>query len=496
MWDAIEANQRRSVILISLMGVILVGLGALFGHVLSPEYGLIFGPLVAVSLWGGLCVLAFYQGDQLLLLSAGAHAIEKADCPRLWNTVEEMTIAAGLPRMPKVYIVDQNAPNAFATGRSPENSVVAVTTGLLKILDRDELQGVVAHEIGHIKNQDVRFMTHASVLLGSIVLLSDAFLKYTLFSGSRRRLSRGNGKSQMAMVVVAVIAAILAPIFARLLFFACSRKREFLADASAARFTRYPDGLASALEKIAAGAGRAKDISKAVAPLYIVNPLECRATGSRALSTHPPTDQRIKILRSMGGRAGYVDYESAFRSVSGSGTRCLGLRALSGEKSMKARAASKPQKEQREELIERMSEVVNIVDRLADFLLIACACGMKMKLPPEYDKDAVTCPRCGCGHAVPTAEAAKSDEASDDGSPKDADGCANEKTSSASGPGDVPFQYRRQGQAWESFRCPCSRTMQVSPSLSARFLKCRSCGQRIEILEPEKEATELGTPAS
>ena len=350
MWEAIAANRRRSVVLLSLMGTILATLGASIGmYVASPAEGSgdpeavlsagLLGIAVAMGVWLVLCVAAVFQGKRVLLYSAGAQEVRKHDHPQLWNVVEEMTIAAGLPQRPRIYVVESPEPNAFAVGRKPETAAVAVTSGLLRLLNRDELQGVVAHEIGHVRNLDIRFMTIAAVLVASVELISEGFLRGTARAGGRR--SRGSSKGGGAILLVLVVAvAILAPVLARLLYLACSRQREYLADASAARFTRFPDGLASALEKIAVynQSAPARNVSGALAALYIVNPA---ASLSRLFSTHPPTVTRVKVLRSMGGREGYVDYQAAIRKVEGRKHRLAALEAAAqaGE-SVEARAAT------------------------------------------------------------------------------------------------------------------------------------------------------------
>ncbi|UCG58978.1 MAG: M48 family metallopeptidase, partial [Phycisphaerales bacterium] len=255
MWELIRANKRNSIVLMALMAVVLLLLGFVIGlGFFGPEGGL-FGLLIATVVWLVLALISFSSGDQILLASSKARLVTHNDHPQLFNVVEEMKIAAGLPAMPKVYIIADPAPNAFATGRKPETASVAVTAGLLGRLNRDELQGVIAHEMSHILHRDILFVTLAGIMLGSIVLLSQVFLRGMFYSsmmgGSRRRYSgggRGGDPTQLIMLIVAILAAILAPIMAYLLYFALSRRREYLADAGAARLTRYPEGLASALE--------------------------------------------------------------------------------------------------------------------------------------------------------------------------------------------------------------------------------------------------------
>ena len=237
------------------------------------------------------------------LASAGAKKIEKADAPQLWNVVEEMCVASGLP-MPKVYLIEDSALNAFATGRKPETASVAITRGLLDRLNREELQGVMAHEMSHVGNRDILFATLMAVLVGSIVLISHMLLRGMFWGGGRRRRSSsdGGGGVQAILMVAGILFAILAPIFAKILQLAVSRQREYLADATAARLTRNPRGLASALRKLTSDTEVLESANRATAHMYIVNPikkLEARAKGM--FSTHPPIEDRVERLLSMAG---------------------------------------------------------------------------------------------------------------------------------------------------------------------------------------------------
>jgi heat shock protein HtpX len=389
------------------MGAMLVVLGYLIGAVaLGPDGG-IPGAVIALIVWLVMLLAALSGGEQLVLMTARAREIKKEDYPRLWNVVEEMTIASGLGKMPRIYIMDNDMPNAFATGRKPEVSAIAVTSGLLKRLNRDELQGVVAHEIAHVKNLDVRFMTIAAVMLGSIVLLADLFFRMLWFGGGRRRGS-GGGQGQAIVLVVAIAAAILAPIFAQMLYFACSRKREYLADASAARFTRYPEGLASALEKISGDLvtslkkKKKKDVLRALAPMYIINPLQASSKAVGLFSTHPPAARRIRILRAMGGNAGWIDYERAFRDVTGGQRSGIDKQTLASEESIAARAPTAAP-DAKKSAAARGREVADLIDRMVSFLIIGCPCGVRIKVPPDFKQRSVSCTRCGRRHDLPEA---------------------------------------------------------------------------------------------
>ena len=261
--------------------------GAIFGLVLAFIVGIVTG------------LATYYGGDKMVLAASRAREISHDDAPVLFNVVEEMAIAAGLP-MPKVYIIDDSAPNAFATGRDPEHASVAVTSGLLEKLNRDELQGVIAHEMSHVANFDIRYSMLVGILVGTTVLISDFFLRGLWFGGGGRGRGDGGGYIQLIMIVIAIVFAILAPLFARLLQLSISRQREYLADASAVRLTRNPKGLADALQKISGDREVLEAANRATAHLYIVNPVkgfEKRAKG--LFSTHPPIEERIQILRFM-----------------------------------------------------------------------------------------------------------------------------------------------------------------------------------------------------
>jgi len=299
--ERIAVNRRNSLLLIASF----LAFVAVFGYVIGWAWigdpvGAIFG-LGLASVVGVISgVATYYGGDRMVLAASRAKEITHDDAPVLFNVVEEMAIAAGLP-MPKVYIIEDSAPNAFATGRDPEHASVAVTSGLLEKLDRDELQGVIAHEMSHVGNFDIRYAMLVGVLVGTTVLISDFFLRGLWFSGGRGGdRGGGGGYIQLIMVVVALVLAILAPLFARLLQLSISRQREYLADASAVRLTRNPKGLADALQKISGDREVLEAANRATAHLYIVNPVKAFEKRAKGLfSTHPPIDERVKILRSM-----------------------------------------------------------------------------------------------------------------------------------------------------------------------------------------------------
>ncbi len=403
MWELIQVNRRKSLVLFFAMGLTLLLLGYFFGSAYYPDGGGFIGIFFALIIWGILSLISYFSGSKILLAVSGAKEVTKEVHPQLFNVVEEMKISASLPVMPKVYIINEIAPNAFATGIKPENSAVAVTAGLLARLNRDELQGVIAHEVSHIVNRDVLFMTFAGIMLGSIVLISEVFLRSLWFSGGGRyssKSSKSSGQGQMIIMIVAIVFAILAPILAQLLYFAISRKREYLADASAVRYTRYPEGLASALEKISDNSIELKTANKVTAPMYIVNPLKPKGQKLTDLtSTHPPISERVRILRNISGGANYIDYQNAFNKVKRVNESLIPSSGLAEQTTVGLKAATvTPVILGLEKQTKR--DTGDIMMKVNDYSFIDCSCGLKIKIPPDFKKKEFFCPRCGRKHYV------------------------------------------------------------------------------------------------
>jgi heat shock protein HtpX len=298
LYRAISSNKRNSFFITVAITAFLIVLGYLLGTYWGSSYA---GVAIAFLLALVMSLSAYYTGDKMVLAVSRAKRIEKQDAPQLFNVIEELSIAAGLP-MPAVYVIDDTAPNAFATGRDPKHASVAITTGLLQKLNRDELQGVMAHELSHVGNRDILYATMVGILVGSIAMMSDFFLRSFFWGGGRRRRSSSDGGAVgVILIVVAIVLAILAPICARLLQLAVSRQREYLADASAAKLTRYPEGLASALEKISNDKEVLEVANRATQHLYIVNPIKpFEKRAANLFSTHPPIQDRIARLRAIG----------------------------------------------------------------------------------------------------------------------------------------------------------------------------------------------------
>jgi heat shock protein HtpX len=300
-------NRRNSVLLVLIVVLILAALGFAIGYGIGGDMAtavLVLTMAVAVALV--LTAASYYGGDSLVLAASRAQEVTEEQAPQLFNVVKELSLAAGIP-LPRVYIIDDSAPNAFATGRDPQHASIAVTSGLLAKLDREELQGVIAHELSHVRNYDIRFALLVGVLVGSIALLADIFLRATFwgaaFGGGRSRSSNREGGGFQALIfLVALVLAILAPIFSRLVQLAVSRQREYLADASSVELTRNPYGLERALVKISSDREVLEVANRATQHLYIVNPIKKFEERSRGLfSTHPPIVDRINRLRALTG---------------------------------------------------------------------------------------------------------------------------------------------------------------------------------------------------
>ena len=298
IYDQIDKNRRATWLLlvgfVALVGVMVVAVDIALGL-----------PLAVVPALIGMAVIyaifSYYASTRITLAISQAREVSKAQEPELLRTVENLCIGAGLP-MPKVYVIEDSSPNAFATGRDPNHAVICVTRGLLKKLDHLELEGVIAHELSHIGNYDIRLMTVVVVLVGLIALMADLMLRLTFWGAGSRSSNRGRGGGGAAPFIYAfaIVAIILTPIAAQLIRFALSRQREYLADASGALLTRYPEGLARALEKISADPDPLEVANKATAHLYINNPLrEHQSFFNNLFATHPPIEERVALLRAM-----------------------------------------------------------------------------------------------------------------------------------------------------------------------------------------------------
>jgi len=294
LYTQIERNVLKSWILISVFLIFIIGIGWFFSYLFNSQ--IILWVAVVISVFQAF--LSYFYSDKIVLSMTKAKEIKKEDNPELYRIVENLCISAGLP-MPRIYIMEEAQPNAFATGRDPKHSAVVVTRGLLEKLEKPELEGVIAHELSHIKNRDILLSSIVVVLVGVVVLISDFFLRSLFWFGPRRDSERSGGS---VFLILGILAAILAPIAATLIQLAISRKREFLADASGALLTRYPEGLARALEKIASDNAPLRVANNATSHLFIASPFKGKKAKNwltKLFMTHPPIEERIKALREM-----------------------------------------------------------------------------------------------------------------------------------------------------------------------------------------------------
>ncbi|OGQ83525.1 MAG: hypothetical protein A2289_19330 [Deltaproteobacteria bacterium RIFOXYA12_FULL_58_15] len=431
MFELVRKNRNRSIILVTFMMILLAAVGWAAGEVMEPGtnagmMGIVLALIVGVVLF----FVSFFSGSSVLLMSAGAKEIEKKDAPQLYNIVEEMVIASGLGSTPKIYVMESNAANAFATGRKPELSAVAVTEGLLNMLSRDELQAVIAHEIAHVKNRDILFMTLLSVMAGAIALISHFMTRHLFwFGGGRRSRSSSDsatGQAQLILFLVSIGLVILGSITAKLIYFAASRTREYMADAGSAIYTRNPAALASALQKISGSmAGTKLPVPDVARAMLIVGP--------SLFGTHPPIEKRVAILQALAGTTtlSYAEYARNFQRVTGGAARFMPKSALD-EKSVGQRSANAGQK-----FVERAArtainlgtaaaggrlpgvaataaalagratsatnsapnlrrEALDAVKKAAGYEITVCPCGAKIKIPKNYPhRDSIRCLACG-----------------------------------------------------------------------------------------------------
>ena len=465
MWELIRINKRKSLFVLILMFILMVSFSGAVGAGFYPDNyitGMLWGAFIGVILWAIQAAVAYFAGDDIVLHFNMAVVVTPESYPQLYNIVEEMKIAAGLAVMPEIYIIESPGLNAFATGIRSEKTAICVTRGLVENLNRDEIQGVIAHEMSHILNRDVLFMTFAGVMLGTITMLSHVMLRGTAFANSNNRRSRKKGGlpgGHPAIILVILLFAIVAPILARIFYFTISKKREYLADASAARLTRYPIGLASALEKIAKHSS-VDFVSKITAPMFIVSP---HFTGGDedslfAASTHPPIYKRIAILTQLqhGGTVSLENYQKIYAKE-------IGKRNLFSSASLAVDSRAAVRTESTEKFTESRTDVADIILANTGFKIVTCECGLKIKLPPSDLRMKVVCPRCRKEVSVSGQNAAATEN---DGN-------------------ELVFK-RKNKNSWESFPCQCGNfTFQLSPLFRGTYVVCKRCKTKVKIEYPE-----------
>src|SRR3954465_9175929 len=311
-YGQISANKRNSFLMAAFVILVFAGLGFTIGYAITGSVpGAAGGTAFALAIGGISGIGTYFSGDKLVLAASQARPVDLASAPELMNVVQEMAIAANVP-MPAVYVIEDTAPNAFATGRDPAHASIAITTGLLEKLDREELQGVIGHELSHVRNLDIRFSLVVGVMVGAIAILADFFLRFTFWGGGRRSSRDSGGGVAVVIMVVAIVLALLAPVISRFIQLAVSRQREYLADASSVELTRNPYGLERALAKIGGDREVLEVANRGTQHMYFTNPIKkFEARSSGLMSTHPPILDRINRLRQLTGEAPLATSDSA-----------------------------------------------------------------------------------------------------------------------------------------------------------------------------------------
>jgi heat shock protein HtpX len=512
--ELIRKNKLKSIFLLVLTILIVVLVGFILGDVIytmiipdqsvNYEERRLFFSLGFAGVIGFLEILQVYlfiRGEPKLFFSRmGMNIAERTKFQKLHNVIAEMTISAGLTQTPIAYVIPSRALNAMAFGSSPENSAIAVTAGLLAVCNRDELQGVIAHELSHIINRDALLLDICRNSLGMVIVMRDVMLRSIRWGATGRlnyRISSRKSKAftaHLLLLLLGVIFVLFAPMLVEVIYLTISREREYLADAVSAKLTRYPVGLASALTKIAYSTHSVADIDKVTSAAFISQPRIDMGITSKGSRTHPPIWNRIRILRQMSGGAGYIDYQKAYNAVMLKSPGFMPGSMRGKNTSIPLRMAEVISGEPASvDSLEEMSILVNEVRtddifRLTDgYSFINCDCGIKIKVPVSYDKFEIKCPRCGRIHKLSenmnSLLSAMLEESAVTGDA--ATGIIREVMEEKNEPdysSEEEQTYVRKRKAWEEVQCRCGSKMQLSPTFLGKHVSCRKCNRRINII--------------
>jgi heat shock protein HtpX len=505
MWALVRANRLQTALLVAVSLAVSVVIGYVLGRLAGMALGVgprveagLVGVEVAIVVWILITVVTSYQGDALILAAAGAEPIEFKDHPQFCNVVEEMALAANLGRTPKPFVIHEQAMNAFATGIRPESTAIAVTAGALSRLNRDQLQGLVAHEIAKIAHGDVLFLSLVSLMTGAVFSRTS---RRDTFSRNPRYM-RGSAPMPAGQRLARALCgslALFAPVYAVFIAMGVVRKRVYLADAAAALYTRYPEGLAGALHVISGDPFTLVHANRGIATLCTINPFKKEMgihTPFLLGATHPPTKTRIGILRRIHSGVSLGAYQRAWQTETGAKGRLMPEAALKAVRPLPIRAGEHAS-ETATGSAERLRATGDLVRRLHDYLFLGCACGMRIKLPPTYPRDHVGCPRCGRLCAVPTAAlltgaaraaaveaAAVHADATLEGRDTEREAAARERALTA----PPALVITRTTPGWMTFKCTCGTPNQLSPSFGAPNTVCPECKAKIAIVHAERNA--------
>lgn len=499
MWALVRANRLQTALLVAVSLVVSVGMGYALGRIAGVMLGLgprveagLIGVEAAIVIWVVITVITYFQGDALILAAAGAEPIEFKDHPQFYNVVEEMALAANLGRMPAPHVIPGQAMNAFATGIHPEHTAIAVTAGALARLGRDQLQGLVAHEIAKIAHRDVLFLSLVSLMTGAVFARAtgrDAFSRNPRVARGGVNLTTGQ---RLARALCGSLA-LFAPVYAVFIAAGVVRRRVYLADAAAALYTRYPEGLASALHVMSGDPYTLVQANRGIATLCTINPYKKEMgihTPFLLGATHPHTKDRVSILRRIHGGVSLGAYQRAWQDQTGAKGRLMPETAMKAVRPAPIRAGEDTGAAPAG-AAEQWRATGDLVRRLHDYLFLGCVCGMRIKLPPAFARGHVNCPRCGQLCAVPTAalaasavttaaapEAAPSLHLEDRDPAREA--AARERALTAA----PALTITRTTSGWMTFKCTCGTLNQLSPSFDAPNTVCPECKAKIAITPP------------
>lgn len=491
MWELIRINKLKSVLLFIGLGLCLILFFSSIGFYIGNSKGAVISVFIAFILWFIFTIISMIGRNSLKLQLEDTKLVNKRNFTQVFNVVDEISIAANLPASPNVIIIPERSPNAYTVGTSIRQSVIILTAGLIVQMNRDELQGVVAHEIAHIINQDVQFMSNVRAIYKVATFIPNLMVrpfknigKYPqrscsggYYGGGGSGISGGSGGGGAGCFFFLFIFVIflITGIVAKILYMSISKTREYLADACAARLTRYPEGLASALEKISESYDRLYSADKITAPMFIVNPLEnSDRSFSGSSNTHPPTYQRIKILRQMSHGASYIDYQNAYSQVTGKSKRLIPSSGIMNEHNVKIREGTSGKGQAFQSNKKLIRNINDFIMAINNYTFINCSCGLKLKLPQNFTLSNIVCPRCGLLYDI-TSYNEKEKRIDPENEEQNVEVTTDKE----------PFIYKRtmQKDDWETFTCPCGKPKQIAPNFNKPYFYCNKCGRKIIVVD-------------
>jgi len=472
-WELIESNKKQTVFLFIILAVILLILGFLIGYFRWGIIGGYWGLLGALALWAIFATISYFISDQIILNISGAGIPDKNTFKPLYNILNEVKLAAGLEVNPDLLIVDEGAPNAFTLGKKPEQSVIVLTSGLLAQFSRDEIQAVLAHEVAHIIHRDNLLMTNA-VALGWLIIILSTVLRGNIGGAKGGRRSSNKMMGGSAIIIIGLVFSILAPLITIVIIKSISRKRVYLADATAVRLTRFPAALISAMEKISVSSMPYVHKNRMTAILFFDDPYK---NNTPLFVSHPALHKRIRILQTLGDSANYYDYNNAFSKVTNQ-KHLMPISLLRNTESLPILNAVVNNQPLFTSTSSTHIMANDIIRSMLNYTFIKCdKCGMQFKLPEDFVKPSITCPRCGTNVKNPHPEVKLSTKEEDEAEKEKLHSLIIKKID-----GEEHYYYKRKhANSWETFTCICGDAKQLSPFFKEKQFYCVNCGRKIEI---------------